>query len=185
MADNYILKSERLGFRNWNKNDLVAFAQINGDKEVMEYFPNPLSESETAEFIDRLIKHYETNKFNYFATELLATGELIGFVGLAYQTYETDFTPAVDIGWRLKKSAWGKGYATEGANKCLAFAFNELNLSKVISTCTAKNKKSEHLMKKIGMKKVKEFKHPRLKAFPEFETCVLYEIDKATWMERK
>lgn len=174
----YIFKSERLGFRNWTKSDLAEFAKINGDPDVMEYFPATLSEEETSGFIDRLQKHYDKHGFNYFATEILETGELIGFIGLAFQEYEAFFTPAVDIGWRLKKSAWGKGYATEGARKCLEFAFNELNLDRIISTCTGKNSKSESVMKKIGMVKIGEFNHPRLKDYPEYEKCICYGIDR-------
>ena len=71
----------------------------------MEYFPTILTEKETEEFMQRLQKHYSKRGYNYFATEVIATGELIGFIGLAYQTYETDFNPATDIGWRLKKSS--------------------------------------------------------------------------------
>ncbi len=173
----YIFKSERLGFRTWNDHDLPAFVEINSDKEVMEHFPKLLTKEETAEFIERLKKHYVTNRYCYFATEVLHTGEFIGFIGLAYQEYKTEFTPAVDIGWRLKKSAWGKGFATEGAKRCLEFAFNELGLDNVISTCTEKNSKSESVMKKIGMKKVGEFNHPKLKDYPDFEKCLCYEIN--------
>lgn len=172
----YIFKSERLGFRNWNSNDLQEFAELNSDSEVMEHFPSTLSREETFDFIQRLKKHYELNGHTYFATEILRTGELIGFIGLALQDYESEFTPNVDIGWRLKKAHWGKGYATEGAKKCLEFAFTELKLNKVISTCTIRNTKSEKVMKKIGMKKIGEFKHPKLKAYPELEKCVCYEI---------
>lgn len=184
LKKDYIFKSERLGFRNWTENDLTEFGKINADLEVMEHFPKPLTEKETAEFIDRLKKHYTKNGFNYFATEILESGELIGFIGLAFQDYKTDFTPAVDIGWRLKKSAWGKGYATEGAKKCLQFAFNELNLEKIISTCTEKNSKSENVMKKIGMEKIGEFKHPKLKEYPEYEKCICYGINKNVWQHR-
>ncbi|WCO00332.1 GNAT family N-acetyltransferase [Psychroserpens ponticola] len=183
MKKDYIFKSERLGFRNWNKNDLNEFAEINADLEVMEYFPNPLTTSETSEFIDRLQKHYDNKGYNYFATELLETGELIGFIGLAYQEYQTKFTPATDIGWRLKKSVWGNGYATEGAKKCLEFAFNTLNLEKIISVFTEKNIKSEQVMKKIGMKKIGTFKHPKLKKHPKFETCICYEIHRTDWQK--
>ncbi len=185
LKEKYIFKSERLGFRDWSETDLTEFAKINADLEVMEHFPKPLTEKETAEFIDRLKKHYTKNGFNYFATEILESGELIGFIGLAFQDYKTDFTPAVDIGWRLKKSAWGKGYATEGAKKCLEFAFIELNLDKIISTCTEKNSKSENVMKKIGMKKIGEFKHPKLKEYPEYEKCICYEINKNVWQSSK
>jgi len=177
LNDKYIFKSQRLGFRNWTKEDLSEFAKINSDSDVMEHFPKPLTKEETAEFIDRLQKHYEKNGYNYFAAEILDSGELIGFIGLAYQDYETDFTPATDVGWRLKKTAWGKGYATEGAKRCLEFAFEELGLEKVISTCTLRNTKSEHVMQKIGMSKKGEFKHPRLSNYPDFEDCVWYEIE--------
>ncbi|WP_052172432.1 GNAT family N-acetyltransferase [Psychroserpens jangbogonensis] len=183
MKKDYIFKSERLGFRNWNNNDLEEFAKINADSDVMEYFPKPLSKSETSDFIDRLKKHYDKNGYNYFATEVLETGELIGFIGLAFQEYETEFTPATDIGWRLKQSSWGNGYATEGAKKCLEYAFKELGLEKIISVFTEKNTKSESIMKKIGMKKIGEFIHPKMKDYPEFENCICYEIHKTTWQQ--
>ncbi len=178
----YLFKSERLGFRNWTKNDLNEFATINADLEVMEHFPKPLTKKETAQFIDRLQNHYNKNGYNYFATEVLESGELIGFIGLAFQDYKTDFTPAVDIGWRLKKSAWRKGYATEGAKKCLEYGFKELNLEKIISTCTEKNSKSENVMKKIGMTKIGAFNHPKLKEYPKYKKCICYGLSKNEWL---
>lgn len=144
--------------------------------EVMEHFPKPLTLQETEEFINRLQNHYTKYRYNYFATEILESGELIGFIGLAYQDYQAEFNPTTDIGWRLKKSAWGKGYATEGAKRCLEFGFKDLNLKKIISTCTRNNIQSEHVMKKIGMIKKGEFNHPKLKDYPDLEKCIWYEI---------
>lgn len=174
----YLFRSERLGFRNWTKADLNEFAAMNADIDVMEYFPNLLTKKETTEFIERLQNHYEKNGYTYYATEILETGEFIGFIGLAYQDYKTEFTPATDIGWRLKKSAWGKGYATEGANKCIEHAFNNLKINHIISTCTEKNSQSENVMKKIGMEKLGKFKHPKLKQFQAYEVCLCYGISK-------
>lgn len=176
MKKTYIFTSERLGFRNWRQEDLDAFAAINADKDVMEHFPKPLTKSETAAFIQRLQKHAIDRGHCYYATELLETGELIGFIGLAYQNYEAEFNPATDIGWRLKKSAWGKGYATEGATRCLAYGFNELQLDRVIAVCTLGNDRSEHVMKKLGMTKIGSFIHPKLMEYPDFATCIWYEI---------
>lgn len=176
--EKYIFQSERLGFRNWEKNDLTEFAALNADKEVMEHFPKVLTAQETEELMKELQIHYDKRGYNYFATELLKTGEFIGFIGLAFKTYTAEFTPATDIGWRLKKSAWGKGYATEGAKRCLDYAFNDLNIDKIVATCTKDNLKSEHVMQKIGMKKRGEFNHPHLKAYPEYEKCIWYEITK-------
>ena len=176
--EKYIFTSERLGFRNWTEEDLPEFTKINADVEVMEYFPKLLTESETYTFIKRVQTDYKKHGYNYFACEIIETGEFIGFIGLAYQDFEAIFTPTVDIGWRLKQSAWGKGYASEGAKRCLEFAFNDLNLERIISTCTLQNNKSEHVMKKIGMKKKTTFNHPKLKAYPAYEKCVMYEIRK-------
>jgi len=179
MNKDYIFKSERLGFRNWRTDDLTEFSKLNADKDVMEHFPNVLTELETTDFIKRLQNHSIDKGYTYFVTEVLATGEFIGFIGLAYQDYKTEFTPATDIGWRLKKSAWGKGYATEGAKRCLDYAFNELYLDKVISTCVLQNVNSEQVMKKIGMRKLGLFNHPKLKDFAKYEKCVCYEISKS------
>ena len=153
MNRKYLFKSTRLGFRNWTDKDAVEFAKLNADEAVMEHFPKTLSNQETIELIGLLKKHYADNGFTYYAAEVLATGEFIGMIGLAYQTYKTKFTPAIDIGWRLQKNAWGKGYATEGAKRCLEYAFNELDVDKIISVCTINNSKSENVMKKIGMVK--------------------------------
>lgn len=185
-AVNYLFTSERLGFRTWNEGDKPMFNAMNADPEVMRHFPSgPLSEEASTDFLVRLEDHYQKYGHQYFAADLLASGETVGFVGLAYQTYESPFTPAVDIGWRLKRSAWGKGYATEGAKVCLAFGFNTLDIDHIISTCIPQNQASENIMQKIGMKKVGEFDHPKLMDHPTMKTCVVYRINKEEYLNVK
>ena len=176
MNNKYVFKSERLGFRNWTSEDLDELSKMNSDSEVMEHFPKPLTQDESENLLSRFQRHYQEYGYTYFATEIIKTGEWIGFVGLKYQEYETEFTPAIDIGWRLKRLAWGNGYATEGAKRCLEFAFKDLELQRIIATCTERNLKSENVMKKIGMTKKGKFKHPKLIEFPEYENCICYEI---------
>jgi RimJ/RimL family protein N-acetyltransferase len=175
---NYVFQSERLGFRFWKQDDLPVFAAMNADKMVMSHFPSILSKAESQEFLDRLLVHQQKWGYCYFAVELLATKEFIGFIGLANPKYEAEFMPATDVGWRLIKLAWGKGYATEGAKRCMQYAFEELKLPKVVSTCPATNLLSERVMQKIGMRKMGEFLHPKLKDYPELENCIWYEIKK-------
>ena len=176
MSNNYLFTSKRLGFRNWNSNLFDSFAELNANELVMEHFPNTLSLVETKAFITKFQAHYITYHFTYFAVELKETKEFIGFIRLAYQDYEAVSNPSTDIGWRLKPSAWGNGYATEGAKRCLEYAFNVLDLERITSVCPLSNKSSEHVMKKIGMTKKATFKHPKLKAFKHLEDCVWYEI---------
>ena len=172
----YLFKSERLGFRNWKKSDIDEFAKMNADRDVMEFFHKTLTKKETIEFINKTSKHYENNGYNYFATEIIDTGEFIGFIGMGYETYDNPFYPATNIGWRLKKSAWGKGYATEGAKECINYAFTELNIKKILASCVPNNKNSEKIMQKVGMVKKGEFIDPRFKDFPDYENFICYEI---------
>lgn len=173
----YLFKSERLGFRNWLPEDIEFMAALNADPDVMEFFPSIKSKEETIEFIERMKRQFDAKKYCYFAVDTLSDNKFIGFIGIMDQTYDTDFTPCVDIGWRLKASAWGKGFATEGATRCLNYAFTDLDLKYIVSVASKLNVKSINVMKKIGMHKVKDFIHPLLKGNVRLEECVLYDIN--------
>jgi len=173
---NYLFKSKRLCFRNWIETDLSKMATINSDPKVMEFFPSTLTREQTAAFIERMQIGYAEHGFCYFAVDLLKTNEFIGFIGLHNQTFESEFTPCVDIGWRLNSNYWNKGYATEGAKKCLGWAFKHFNLENVMAIAPSINLNSIKVMKKIGMQKVKHFNHPTLAGNERLEDCVLYQI---------
>lgn len=144
------------------------------DESVMAYFPSTLNRTEAKSLIERLLAQFEKHGYTYYATEILETGEWIGFIGLAWQEYESIYTPATDIGWRLKSSVWGKGYATEGAKRCLEHAFDVLKLKRIISVCPVANLASERVMQKIGLVKSGEFDHPKLGDYPELRRCACY-----------
>jgi RimJ/RimL family protein N-acetyltransferase len=170
----YIFTSARLGFRNWDFADIDKMHEINSDEKVMEFFPYIPTKEQTAEFVKRMKKQFEGKGFCYFAVDKLEDNEFIGFIGLSEQTYKADFTPCIDIGWRIKSSEWNKGFASEGAKKCLDYALNDLKLEKVYSIAPKINTKSEHIMIKIGLKKQYEFEHTLLTNTERLKTCVLY-----------
>lgn len=172
----YLFTSARLGFRNWLPEDAEALTSINSDPEVMEFFPALQDATQTLAFIGRMQKQFAEKGFCYFAVDTLENGEFIGFIGLSEQTFEAEFTPCIDIGWRLKKSSWNKGYATEGARRCLQYAFRDLKLEKVYAIAPKANIRSCHIMQKIGMQKAGEFIHPKLTDNKKLRECVLYEI---------
>jgi len=174
----YLFTSPRLGFRNWKETDLDAFAEMNADPEVMRYFPTPLTPEESRSLLRQLQDHFRVRGYTYYATELLATGEFIGFIGLKYQEFKAPHTPATDIGWRIRNEFWGQGYATEGAKRCLQYAFAVLGLNRVVSHCPVVNTASEHVMRKIGMQKQGEFEHAALREHPQLNPCLWYEIKK-------
>jgi len=175
---NYIFESERLRFRNWVGEDLPKMAAINANEEVMQFFSSAQTKEQTQQFISRMKAQFEAKGFCYFAVETLADNEFIGFIGLSEQTYQADFTPCVDIGWRLSKVHWGKGYATEGAKRVLQYGFEELKLEKVLSIAPVINTASQKVMQKIGMQKVKTFDHSLLLYNERLKKCVLYVVEK-------
>ncbi|WP_299247559.1 GNAT family N-acetyltransferase [uncultured Aquimarina sp.] len=172
----YLFQSERLGFRNWTLDDLDALAEMNNDDDVMEFFPFKPSKEQTKDFIHRMQKMYEKTGFCYFPVDIAATKEFIGFIGLSEQNYIENKPTFVDIGWRLKKSVWNKGYATEGAKACLDFGFHQIGLTDIYSVASEINIKSEAIMKKIGMQRIKTFKHPKLLDDKRLVSCVFYHI---------
>ncbi len=171
----YLIQTERLGLRNWTEADITAMIAISADPQVMEYFPATATAEQTISFGKRMQEMYNLRKYCYFAVEELATQEMIGFIGLCYQDYEASFTPCVDIGWRLKPTVWGKGYATEGAKACLEYAEQTLGLKEVYSVAVQINTPSIKVMKKIGgMAYVETFVHPKLIDNERLRDCVLY-----------
>ena len=170
----YLFKSERLGFRNWKGSDTKPFGEMNQDLEVMEFFPDTLSEQQSSEMIDRMKVHFENHGFTFYAVDELATNKFIGFIGLVRPKFEAFFTPCVEIGWRLGREFWNKGYATEGALMVMKHAFNALGIEELISITAVVNKKSEHIMEKIGMEFIGEFDHPKLEKGHKLERHIVY-----------
>lgn len=173
----YEFTSERLGFRRWQPQDVAPFAALNADPEVMEYFPSTQTLEQTEDRVRRI--HADFDKFGWglYAVEIIENQEFIGFIGFLYLDMPVDFAPCTEIGWRLKKSSWGKGYATEGAKRCLEYGFNNLGFTTVYSITAVENQRSEKVMKKIGMHKHGEFDHPKLKKGSWLERHVVYKIE--------
>lgn len=175
MSD-FVLTTDRLGLRNWHASDYAPFIEMCKDEAVMRHFPKPLTENESLALIDRLQNHFQKFGYCYFAVEVLETGDFIGFTGLANQNWESEFTPCVDIGWRLKHAAWGKGYATEAAKACLDAAFTKFALKEVLAFATDTNFPSMQVMKKIGMNYIGNVQHPLIQNDSRFKHCVVYKI---------
>lgn len=172
----YFFVSERLGFRKFRDSDLEPFFKMNADSEVMKFFPSTLDTEETQSLIMRINAHIDENGFGFFAIDLLSENRFIGFIGLKRTNFKADFTPCIEIGWRLDKEFWNKGLATEGATRCLEFAFLNLKLNEVYSFTSLLNKPSERIMQKIGMAKISEFDHPLVEKGSRLKKHCLYKI---------
>ncbi|KAB2328086.1 GNAT family N-acetyltransferase [Cytobacillus depressus] len=172
------LETSRLQIRDWEETDLGPFSRLNVDEKVMTYFPKTLSSAETNAFYKSIISEIKEYGFGLYAVEEKESKEFIGFIGFHRTTFEADFTPCIEIGWRLKKEAWGKGFATEGATACLHYGFTELGFSDVYSFTADINKPSKNVMRKIGMNFIKTFDHPKVKEDSPLKKHVLFHINQ-------
>ncbi|MFA1545891.1 GNAT family N-acetyltransferase [Actinomadura chokoriensis] len=177
------LRTDRLLLRRWKDADREPFAALNADPEVMEHFPAPLSRPESDALIDRIEERFDENGFGFWALEVAGTGEFIGFAGLWVPRFHAHFTPAVEIGWRLARSAWGRGYATEAALRALGFAFDDRALDEVVSFTSLGNVRSQAVMKRIGMSHdpSDDFDHPLVDEGHRLRRHVLWRITAAGW----
>ncbi len=171
------LKTDRLLLRQWKEEDFDAFAAMNADPEVMEFYPNIQSSEESFGMAKKFQNLISQKGWGFWAVEKLCDNSFIGFVGLHEPTYDLPVTPCTEIGWRLSKSSWGKGYAIEAAKAVLKFAFNELKLEQVYSFTSVGNLRSRSVMEKIGMKNTNaNFNHPIIPEGHRLSEHVLYKI---------
>ncbi len=170
----------RLVLRQWRDADRGPFAALNADPSVMEHFPALMTREQSDALLDRCVEQIRRDGYGLWAAEVRTSGEFIGFVGLSAPTWQAPFTPCTEIGWRLARSAWGHGYATEAANAVLAQAFGVVGLHEVVSFTTRGNLRSRRVMQRLGMTcdPSEDFDHPRVPAGP-LRRHVLYRISRA------
>ena len=173
---NSIIETDRLILRLWKSEDLPLFTEMNKDPRVMRYFPAILTDEQTESFYNRIQSEFERNGWGLYAVELKSNGTFIGYVGLHEIGFDADFTPGVEIGWRLATDFHNQGLATEAAKEVLKLS-KQNGLQRLYSFTAKQNAPSERVMQKIGMTKVGEFEHPNLSTSSPLRTHVLYQID--------
>lgn len=171
------LTTDRLILRPWKVEDYEPFARMTADPEVMKYFPSCLSKAESDFQAKRLQTLIETNGWGFWAVELKNTAEFIGFVGLHRQENAIPNAPFIEIGWRLAKTHWRQGYATEAAKKALDFGFKHLAANAIYAFTPLTNIPSQKVMQKLGMANTQQdFDHPKVATNHPLARHCLYKI---------
>jgi ribosomal-protein-alanine N-acetyltransferase len=150
---NVLFQSERLLFRQFTAEDAELLYELNSDPEVVRYVHELPTTKENAPNIiaNIILPQYEQN-LGRWAVHLKYTQEFIGWAGLKLIKERNE----IDLGYRFKKKYWGKGYATEAANTCLAYGFAHLGLDRIIARAHIENTASLKVIEKCGMKFLKE-----------------------------
>jgi ribosomal-protein-alanine N-acetyltransferase len=168
--------TERLILRCWKASDREPFAALNANPEVMRYFPSTRTREESDKMVNAVEQIIAEKGWGLWAVEEKRSGAFIGFVGLNIPGYELPFAPVIEIGWRLDKPFWGKGYAPEAAQKALEMGFEQFGMKEIVAFTALENLPSQRVMEKIGMTRCEEFDHPMLAENHPLRRHILYRI---------
>lgn len=168
--------------REWRDEDLEPFAVLNADPAVMEHFPSMLTRAQSDALVVRIRARFEEHGWGLWALEVPGVAPFVGFTGLVRQTFRAPFTPAVEIGWRLARDAWGQGYATEAALAALERGFGT-GLDEIVSMTSTTNLRSQAVMRRLGMHRdpADDFDHPNVPIGSPLRRHVLYRLRREEW----
>ncbi|MFE2326154.1 GNAT family N-acetyltransferase [Streptomyces sp. NPDC059385] len=181
---NYFLKTDRLELRAFGIDDADRLIALDGDPEVMRFITGgrPTSpETIHARTLPRLLHVYGCwDAQGYWAAHEAATGAFLGWFEL--RPLDEDSPAVVELGYRLSRAAWGRGYATEGARALIDKAFAELGVERVTANTMAVNTGSRRVMEKCGLSFVRHFTGDWPEAIEGSEHGeVEYELTRAVW----
>lgn len=153
-----LLETERLRLRRFTAADTEDLVALDADPEVMRYLtngrPTPREVVEN-ELLPSILRCYERSEAGRWALEDVAGGAFLGWLSL--QPPQDGSTAELDLGYRLRRSAWGRGYATEGARALVRKAFSDLGAERVFAQTMAVNTRSRHVMEKAGLRHLRTF----------------------------
>ena len=176
------ISTARARLRRLNTGDLAQFAKMNADADVMRFFPNPITFDESRAAHQMINSSFDERGFGIYALEY--ESQFAGVVGLSIPSFQTWFTPCVEILWRLQSCFWGQGLATEAAKAVLSMAFSTLLLPEVFAFAVAENRQSIRVMEKLGMKPHKPafFDHPLIET-PALKRHILYHVEPSSLLD--
>ncbi len=129
-------------------------AAINRDPEVTRFLNRPVDEQAVTAFFGAMVEHWDVHGFGLFAVESCEadrSGAFLGFVGVGFPTFLPEVSMRPELGWRLKRTAWGRGLATEAATAARDDAFGRLGMRELISIIHPSNTRSQTVASKLGM----------------------------------
>jgi len=170
------IQTDRLLMRRWLESDREPFAALNGDPETMRFFPATLDDAASNALIDRIESLFEQQGYGLWALEVIETGAFIGSTGLNPMPADVPGAGGLEVGWRLARHAWHHGYATEAAQAAVAVAFGGIGLDEIWSMTAVVNEPSVAVMRRLGLREVARFNHPKLPEGHRLQPHVTYHL---------
>ncbi|MDM0047700.1 GNAT family N-acetyltransferase [Variovorax sp. J22R115] len=177
--------TERLHLREWKEADREPYAEMNADPMVMRFFAGVMPREASDRELDGWQAGFDARGWSNWAVETRETARFIGFVGLSIPKRALPFMPCVELGYRLARAHWGKGYATEAAKAALQVGFEHLGLEEIVSFTPLVNLPSRAVMERVGMTNANEdfdHPHPGLPQGSALKRMCLYRLSRDTWL---
>lgn len=179
---NIMARTDRLILREWGEGDGDRFYEMMNTPAVMRHLGGVQDRESWGAGVGRIFGYQRDFGHTLWLVERKSDGELLGFCGLKRVNAQgTDLTGQFEIGWRLRESAWGQGYAKEAAIASLDLAFGRFDAPYVVALTIEPNVESQGLMKRLGMTRRPEFDFQDPQHGPELNPTIVYSIDAADW----
>ncbi|NMK46192.1 GNAT family N-acetyltransferase [Achromobacter sp. Bel] len=179
------VETPRLVLRQWRADDRKLFAQMNADPSVTEFLL-PLTALQSDALAARLAAGIDEHGWGFWAVEAPGVAPFVGFVGIKPMPPVLPFAPGVEIGWRLARPFWGRGYASEAALAALRVGFEQVGLAEIVAFTAVGNQRSRAVMARLGMREDADlFDHPAVPAGHPLRPHVLYRMGQAQWRDQK
>jgi len=151
---NVIFETNRLLLRTFTLLDAQLIYELSSDQDVIRYTHDPVRDTEHAkEILEKtIIPQYVLYNHGRWAVHIKINNDFIGWCGLKYRAEINE----IDLGYRFKKHAWGKGYATEAAFACIKYGFEKLDLQRIVGRAEVENIGSWKVLEKCSMKYIGE-----------------------------
>jgi RimJ/RimL family protein N-acetyltransferase len=147
-----VIHSDRLTLRSWRDSDRDAFAGLNAVLELTQDLGGPLDRAQSDAKFDRYVAAFNRHGFCRWAIED-ADGQFLGYAGVMPSRSGHPLGPHAEIGWRLIRSAWGRGYATEAARASLRDVFERVHLQEVLTYTSADNVRSRAVIERLNLQR--------------------------------
>jgi ribosomal-protein-alanine N-acetyltransferase len=165
VPESYFLKSARLGFRCWTREDLSLARDLWGDIAVTRFFGGPFSDEEICQRLEREIARMNTHQFQYWPIHLLSGNDHVGCCGLRPYGFEEEIP---ELGFHLRPKYWGRGLALEAAGAVIDFAFETIGVKGLSAGHHPGNVNSRKVLEKLG------FQYTHDEYFPSLEMNIPY-----------
>ncbi len=178
-------ETERLVLRDWRDEDWGPFFEGTNTPAVMQWLGGVLDQERMAGVRQRLENYQAKHGHTFWPVERREDGAILGFCGLKRCTDEAGPLGEMEIGWRLREDAWGKGYAREAAIASIDLAFERFGAERVVALTVEGNTPSWGLMRRLGMERSPEFDFTASGWAEGMGTVIVYAITREAWAGRR